>query len=1165
MKKLHYFLSLALALTGWGTAQAQNYGAGQQLTTEAQIANAAAEGTTILLRGATVQSHNGSNYITPAGFVSAITDATVYKLEATGSTVDGYPTYRLISQENGQYLRAEVYGDLEDTSNGVEGSDYLHAYTSNVSDAYTFTVLHPVAGSTHAESPRTWVANDNIGENTWVLAEDKEQPDGVGIGYFGTYESGFMSIYGDTNQWEILVARKLTGGEKLQAFLSANMPGGMNAWSKGDGVGQVPATEYDALEKLFDEASQIKASDDISDEELESWTTRLTAAIEAANAAVKGVEDGKYYFFENANYSSYYMRSADGSNITAASYNVPASAAAATTADAAYIWKVIAAEDGKFYLQHFATGKYGGIAGSTSGIHPLTDQPQSQLTIALDNGGNNIAGGFNIRFSENPAEHASYHTDGSHNVVRWTTRATASVWKITECTEIANALNDMVAQEQLNTELTSLLSSAKTIYNKGRVFSADGMSEDGNWDDYGLVTDPAMLSTNAQELSEGPIESLVDGNFETYFHSRWNAQNDGTDPTTYHYVQADLGQAVQTLSIKYAKRHNNQTTYNPTKVRVEATNDVNGEWTDCGIYDLTYTYSAFVNNQETANFIGIATFEMPEAFRHVRISVLEHQMSGGEFNGYPYFYLSELHYYASQYDPEKSVTFEQVPEAIRTALYNNISTAEAELANNAATSATIASLTTAYQDFVANFADVSILNDSIAYARSLVSEDLVSDMLGLYSQAAVDEFNNTVDEVAATAVAGMSVEAIQAGLQTLREAIAKFNASFNYPTVGAIYTLRGLTTSDSNTRALNAPIYSLGNSETTALRSREQVDGTDPVDISTHLNYLWKVISAADGKIVLRNLGTGYYMGGTDEINGAVPNVAEPVELGLEPVKDPTHGGFFIKVGTDAEYGDLYLNFAGQRELMVGWNSHSGLDNSALAFEEVNMEEWGQVATSGWTVSENIQVLTLPVTILTPNPDGEGTAYSVLGQKTDGENYTIELSEIQDYVIPAGTPFVFVPVADLGGDLPLIITDENGDNYRSINDIEYVTEAKATGNGALTGALSSVVIEEPGKAILNNGSAVILGGREVWGGYEIAANSGYFNHVTTEETGDHQIVLSGDMLTGIENATIVDAKATVDVYTISGVRVRAAVKAADATNGLPSGIYVVGGKKVYVK
>ena len=39
----------------------------------------------------------------------------------------------------------------------------------------------------------------------------------------------------------------------------------------------------------------------------------------------------------------------------------------------------------------------------------------------------------------------------------------------------------------------------------------------------------------------------------------------------------------------------------------------------------------------------------------------------------------------------------------------------------------------------------------------------------------------------------------------------------------------------------------------------------------------------------------------------------------------------------------------------------------------------------------------------------------------------------------------------------------------------------------------------------------------------------------------------------------------VDVFTVGGVKVRSQVDADEATDNLPSGIYLIGGKKVYVK
>ncbi len=54
--------------------------------------------------------------------------------------------------------------------------------------------------------------------------------------------------------------------------------------------------------------------------------------------------------------------------------------------------------------------------------------------------------------------------------------------------------------------------------------------------------------------------------------------------------------------------------------------------------------------------------------------------------------------------------------------------------------------------------------------------------------------------------------------------------------------------------------------------------------------------------------------------------------------------------------------------------------------------------------------------------------------------------------------------------------------------------------------------------------------------------------------------------TAIRNLTIMpETSATVDVYSLTGAKVRANVNAADATSGLRRGVYIVGGKKVIVK
>ncbi len=69
---------------------------------------------------------------------------------------------------------------------------------------------------------------------------------------------------------------------------------------------------------------------------------------------------------------------------------------------------------------------------------------------------------------------------------------------------------------------------------------------------------------------------------------------------------------------------------------------------------------------------------------------------------------------------------------------------------------------------------------------------------------------------------------------------------------------------------------------------------------------------------------------------------------------------------------------------------------------------------------------------------------------------------------------------------------------------------------------------------------------------------------TTTETGEKFIAIDGK-IDAIGNAAVSADAAFVNVYTLTGVKVRSAVKAGNATNGLPAGLYIVGSKKVLVK
>lgn len=61
-----------------------------------------------------------------------------------------------------------------------------------------------------------------------------------------------------------------------------------------------------------------------------------------------------------------------------------------------------------------------------------------------------------------------------------------------------------------------------------------------------------MLSTNAQEPSEGPLANILDGNIETFFHSAWSVAVDDN-----HYVQVTLPEGVKKFAFSYTNRSTN--------------------------------------------------------------------------------------------------------------------------------------------------------------------------------------------------------------------------------------------------------------------------------------------------------------------------------------------------------------------------------------------------------------------------------------------------------------------------------------------------------------------------------------------------------------------------------------------------------------------------------
>lgn len=1156
MKKLRYFFSLFLTIIGLGTASAQAYETGAVVT---DIAAAAEAGEEVLLMGSTTQGHNPGSFIAPAGFNSAnvLTVANVYKFEATGESIDGYHTYRLINVKYNMYLRAEVYGDVgSDTDDapvdGLEGNTH-HGYTNSVDNAFTFTALRPVTGSTNVREKVDGTAD----EDAWVFCENKEQPNDKGYGYFGTYGRGFMSTYTDTNQWVVYKANKLSGAANLLIYINTllNDSAPTDIFEAGSNPGQVDINALEDLTDAYEDALAVANNQSSTQEACDQAQAALDEAYNAVMATLVKLQAGRTYLFQSPGRSAgatMYEKEADGKLYWETLSAVPTSDN--VTADQAkFFFSVEAASDTTYYLKNMLTGHY--VAGAASQASSQQFGTSTEAAVPFEVVRNYTQGqkaGFNIRWQAWNSSYNTLHWDGGNKIVTWVYDAGASVCVVADVTDAANAVAEQVENQKKLSALTTSYLKASELFNRGRAFISEAAAADtliGYETALGLVSDPAKISTNAAETAEhttkiptqGDVANLVDGEDVTFFHSRW--QSTGDDPNTYHYVQADLGEAIQTFAIKYAKRWNNQVAFNPTEILVTATNDPDGVWNYAGVYPLTYTDSAWVHVTDSTaakavkqNYIGTRGIELPAAYRYVRIAVTKTQYNTGLLNGFPYFYLSELHFHPAQYDAAHS-TVGNMDATIVGNLQTALNTAAAELTSGQPTQATIDALNAAYAAFLEIFPDPNALQTVVDEAKALKAAAPVGEELGFYPQAAVDAFNNVITEVEATIEDGMTLETINAGKAAIANAVAAFKASFILPEVGKVYVIR----SAAEARNGNL-VYSTGNSETAALQSTEQVEGADPVVIGEDLNYLWKVAAKDGFKLTLRNLGTGYYLGGQEENNGAVPNVATPTAL---PVQSAGIGGIFNIIVGEGEY----LNLAGGATRMCAWNVASGADNSAFSFDEVNMGT-AYLLQSRWPVTaDKFQILTLPYGSAGIAED-EAAVYEVLGVNEVNDSCVVELkalSSTDDLV--AGMPYIVKPGADVTAITTMPIDDD------PLN-LTYATAGQTSANGALTGTISEKTLEESGKIIFTYYGPALIGNNSPASLRAIGANSGYINNVPTTETGDIQIKVKGTFTDGIGNITIVDGNAK-DIYTISGVKVNG--------KNLPAGVYIIGGQKKVVK
>lgn len=174
--------------------------------------------------------------------------------------------------------------------------------------------------------------------------------------------------------------------------------------------------------------------------------------------------------------------------------------------------------------------------------------------------------------------------------------------------------------------------------------------------------------------------------------------------------------------------------------------------------------------------------------------------------------------------------------------------------------------------------------------------------------------------------------------------------------------------------------------------------------------------------------------------------------------------------------------------------------------------------------------------------------YSVLGKRTANGEVVSVLFVKETEGLKAGVPYVFRPTADL-----LVAA------YTEGTSVDNPTSA----NG-LYGSFAGESVAE-GMYLLSGNKIVKCGT-----GSKIGANRAYINmdevpEYSAESNVKPALEIGGNgVVNSIDGIDVVDS-GIVDVYSISGVRLRCGVNAERALDGLSKGVYVVNGKKVVIK
>ena len=364
-------------------------------------------------------------------------------------------------------------------------------------------------------------------------------------------------------------------------------------------------TQANATVTASNSALYSSLAQQISDE-----LVSLSSATDIKTAIV----EGNYYSLTNVNYPSY-SAALSGTNLT--------NTTAATTTDDKKWGFASTGTSGQYYIYNKA-GNYITTVPTSATVTATATATSDALTFNVVDNGDGSFYMMNAAVSSN----GSLHCDASHQMVGWSSSATASHWKLN--------LTESPLIDAARTSLQALIEATETLLGQCGTLSTTSAAVTLQTTDASAA---GYLSTNEQESHEGPIANLIDGSTSTYFHSNYS-----TASTAYHYLQVDLGlgNSLTNFSFAYTTRAANFVN-KPTTLLVSGSND-GTNFTVLSTLSSTDATNPLPSNTTSQQSYTSAALGNGTAYRYLRFTVTSTN-NGATNSGsaaYPFFTLSQF-------------------------------------------------------------------------------------------------------------------------------------------------------------------------------------------------------------------------------------------------------------------------------------------------------------------------------------------------------------------------------------------------------------------------------------------------------------------------------------------------------------------------------------------